>query len=230
MPPRKTPLPGGNRNRCRSGLTLIEVMVALGVLVILVSGIFMVVQTALKTVLMVDNRVSREDEVTNLTDILRSNFRNLPAHAQLTAGPISQAGFGQYLFVVRNAPGFLTWLPVHGSDREVVLLSLRQDSADQRWRVCIKRFEPSLSQAEGELGAQAALKAAAHIPWLELVAGFERIGVRFFDGVSQQWQEAWSQSQRRPALIELTLIYEHTHDPGSAAALFWLPPVKGATL
>jgi len=204
-------------------------MVALGVLVILVSGIFMVVQTALKTVLLIDHRASREDEITHLTDILRSNFRNLPNHARLTAGPVAGGKSREYLFVVQNAPGFLTWLSAPESDDEVVLLSLRQDSADARWRVCLKRFEPAASLRETEFSAQSALKAAAEIPWLELVAGLERVSVRFFDGMGQRWLDVWKNGQVRPALIELTMIYEHTPDPRSAAAVFWLPPVRGGT-
>lgn len=213
-----------SKSQGRSGLTLIEVMVALGVLVILVSGIFMVVQTALKTVLLIDRRASREDEVTNLTDILRSGFRSLPTHARLTAGPVSPK---EYLFVVQNAPGFLTWLSAPGSDHEVVLLSLRQDGANERWRICLKRFEPSASLVEQGVTAQTALKAGAQVPWLELVGDFERTGVRFYDSADQRWLDQWKNTQARPALIELTLVYEHTKDARSAAAIFWVPPVKG---
>ncbi|HWL52646.1 MAG TPA: prepilin-type N-terminal cleavage/methylation domain-containing protein [Chthoniobacteraceae bacterium] len=223
-----------NRLKCsnrfhRSGLTLIEVMVALAVLVILVSGIFMVVHTALKTVLLIDNQASREDEITNLTDILRTNFRNLPNHALLSAGPVPGKENREFLFVVQNAPGFLTWLPIRGSDREVVLLSLQRPSREEGWKVCLKRFDPAPTPAEREFDAQQALKAAAQIPWLELVANIERVGVRFFDQTTRKWLQEWKNSHTRPGLIELTLVYEHTKDARSAAAIFWLPPVKGGT-
>ncbi len=210
----------------RRGLTLIEVMVALGVLVILVSGIFMVVQTSLKTVLLVDTHASREDEITNLTDILRTGFRNLPSRARMTVEPITTRGVKEILFTVRDAPGFLTWLSVPGPENEIVLLSLRQDSANGHWRVCVKRFTPPASFSEKEFHPTPILKAAAAIPWLELVAKIERVGVRFFDG--HQWKETWKDPEVRPALVELTLIYEHPKDPRSSAAIFWIPPVKGA--
>jgi len=212
-------------------LTLIEVMVALGVLVILVGGIFTVVQTALKTVLLIDTRASREDEFTNLTDILRSGFRNLPGRSRMTAGPVKLMGAGggvqEYLFAVRDAPGFLTWLSAPEPENEIVLLSLRQDAAQERWRVCLKRFAPPAAFPVREFNPERLLKACAHIPWLELVADIEKIGVRFFDG--QQWSENWKDPEVRPALIELTLVHEYTKDPRSSAAIFWIPPVKGGT-
>lgn len=211
----------------RSGLTLIEVMVALGVLVILVAGIFMVVQTALKTVLLIDTRASREDEITNLTDILRSNFRNLPSRSRMTAEPVSVDGVQEYLFIVRNAPGFLSWLSAPEAENEIVLLSLRQDSPEGRWRVCLKRFAPPATFPEQEFNPRSILKIGAHIPWLELVADIQRVGVRFFDG--RQWKETWKDWNVRPTLIELTLIYEHIKDPRSSAAIFWIPPVKGTS-
>ena len=208
-------------------MTLIEVMVALGVLVILVGGIFMVVQTALKTVLLIDTRASREDEITNLTDILRSNFRNLPSRAHLTAVPVTDGKVPEFLFIVRNAPGFLTWLSAAESENEIVLLAFRQDSADGHWRACLKRFVPAANFPREEFDPKAILKAAAGIPWLELVADIERVGIRFFDGNRREWQDTWTDWRLRPALIELTLIYEHTKDPRSSAAVFWIPPVKG---
>lgn len=211
----------------KSGLTLIEVMVALGVLIILVGGIFMVVQTSLKTVLLIDERASREDEVTNLTDILRSNFRNLPRQSILTAEAMTEGNVRQFLFTVRNAPGFLTWLSAPEADNMVVLLTLRQDSVDDTWRVCLKRFVPPTNLPEEELTSKRALKLAADIPWLELVANFERVGVRFFDGATQEWKDAWTNKKKRPSLIEITLIYEHVKDDRSATAVFWIPPVQG---
>ena len=217
-----------SRNR-QSGLTLIEVMVALGVLVILVGGIFMVVQASLKTVLLVDTRASREDEITNLTDILRSNFRNLPARARLTVEPLSEGDVRETLFVVRDAPGFLTWLATPEADNTIVLLSLRQDMSNGHWRVCLKRLVPPPGLPEEEMNPKMMLKAAAKIPWLELVGDIEQVKVRFFDGTAQDWKEAWSDWRARPALIELTLIYEHTKDPRSAAAVFWVPPVRGGS-
>lgn len=202
-------------------------MVALGVLVILTGGIFMVVQTALKTVLLIDTRASREDEITNLTDILRSNFRNLPNHARLTAENVAADGVQEFLFTVRNAPGFLTWMSAPDPENLIVLLSLRKDSTNGLWRVCLKRFTPPPHSSAETWNSKAMLKAASGIPWLELVADIEQVGVRFFDGRTRQWTGSWTEGTVRPALIELKLIYEHTPDPRSSAAIFWIPPVKG---
>lgn len=208
---------------------LIEVMVALGVLVILVSGIFMVVQTSLKTVLLIDTRASREDEVTNITDILRSNFRNLPSRTRLVAVPVTKGEVPEFLFVLRNAPGFLAWRSAPESEDMIVLLSLRRDTSDGRWRICLKRFEPASNFPQDEFAAKRVLNAAADIPWLELVADFQELSVRFFDGKAKKWEERWENPQLRPALIELTMLYEHAKDTRSATSSFWIPPVKGGT-
>ena len=219
-------MPAGKRWTRRGGLTLIEVMVALGVLVILVGGIFLVVQTSLKTVLMIDNVASREDEITNLTDILRAGFRNLPARARLTV----QAGGGrvrEVLVIARNAPGFLTWLAAPEPDNTIVVLSFRQDDANGLWRVCLKRFAAPRSLGEEAMDPQAILRAGAKVPWLELVGDFREIGMRVYDAKEGKWLEKWEDFTRRPALIEVRLATELARDPRSETATFWVPPVKG---
>lgn len=216
------------QNRHTRGLTLIEVMVALGVLVILVSGIFFVVQTSLKTVLTIDNSASRLDEITNLTDILRSNFRNLPARARLTADTHSEGNVSEFLFIVRDAPGFLTWSAKPEAENTIVILSLRGNGSD--WRVCMKRFAPPSHFPEQEFAAKPILRAASKIPWLELVGGFQQARARFFDGKSRTWKDRWDNLSERPALIELTLVSEIVRDPRSETAIFWIPPVmKGGS-
>jgi prepilin-type N-terminal cleavage/methylation domain-containing protein len=214
----------------RNGLTLIEVMVALGVLVILVGGIFLVVQTTLKTVLEIDNNASREDEVTNLIDILRGGFRDLPSRARIAAEPATEGSVDQYLIVVRDAPGFLTWLAQPEADDMIVLLSLRQDDADSGWRVCLKRFAPPESFSEHDLNPKNLLRAGARMPWLELVGDFKKLGARFYDGTTRKWKDEWKDEPTRPALIELTVIYEHAKDARSERPVLWVPPViAGAT-
>lgn len=213
----------------RSGLTLIEVMVALGVLVILVGGIFMVVQTSLKTVLMIDNSASREDEITNLTDILRAGFRNLPPNSGLTGQLVEDGGVKEYLIIVRNAPGFLTWMSEPESEKMIVLLSLRQDGKDASWRVCMKRFVPGEKFPEDNFDSKRILQAAADVPWLELVADFQRVNARFFDATSKDWKDRWVNSEVRPALIEFTLVCEQVRDVRSETKVLWIPPVRGGT-
>ena len=218
------------RNR---GLTLIEVMVALGVLVILVSGIFFVVQTALKTVLTINDSSSREAEIANLTDILRTGFRNLPPKSRLSALPTKEGGAEQILVIVRNAPGFLTWLSEPEPENTIVLLSIRKDdktavwSENAPWRICLKRFVPPKGLSEKELSPTVILKAGDKVPWLELVGNFRRTGARFFDHASQSWKDHWENLDERPALIELTLVTERVRNPISETSVFWLPPVKG---
>lgn len=211
------------------GLTLIEVMVALGVLIILVGGIFLVVQTALKTVLTIDNHASREDEVTNLIDILRGGFRNLPSRARMTAQPAPEGSVDQYLFIIRDAPGFLSWLAQPEAEDTVVLLALRQDAADSGWRVCMKRFPAPDNLMGQDLEPKDVLRAGASVPWLELVSDFRQLGVRFYDRDKQQWTKIWSDWRTRPALIELRLVFEHAKDAFSASPVLWVPPVTVAS-
>jgi hypothetical protein len=204
-------------------------MVALGVLIILVGGIFLVVQTSLKTVLMIDNNASRADEITNLTDILRGGFRNLPAQARLIAQPLQTDGINQYLIIVQNAPGFLTWMSEPESERMTVVLALRQDGKDSSWRMCLKRFVPSKAISDGTFDAKTILKAGAKIPWLELVRDFRSVNTRFFDAASGTWKDRWEDPTLRPSLIEFTLVTEQVRDPRSETKVLWVPPVKGGS-
>jgi prepilin-type N-terminal cleavage/methylation domain-containing protein len=211
----------------RRGLTLIEVMVALGVLVILVSGIFLIVQTSLKTVLSIDNQASRLDEITNITDILRSGFRNLPPQARLRGLSLSEGTVKEHLLIVRNAPGFLSWLSESEAENTVVLLSIRQDDEDSGWRICLKRFAPPKNLSEEDFDPKNLLRAGAKIPWLELVGDFSETGARFFDQETRLWKDQWTDTRTRPGLIQFILVSEIVRDARSAAPIFWVPPVKG---
>lgn len=212
--------------RRRRGLTLIEVMVALGVLVILVGGIFLIVQTSLKTVLMIDKSASRDDEITNLTDILRQGFRNLPARARLSSQSVTIDGTPAYLLVVRNAPGFLSWLAAPEAEDMIVLLAARQDGENKKWRICLKRFVPPENLPEKEFGPVALLRAGSSIPWLELVRDFDQISTHFFDGSSQNWKDQWDNHEERPALIQISFQTTRTRDRLSEAPILWVPPVE----
>jgi type II secretory pathway pseudopilin PulG len=214
-------------------MTLIEVMVALGVLIILVGGLFFVVQTSLKTVLSINDSSSREAEIANLADILRTGFRNLPAQSRLVALPMKDGGTEQLLVIVRNAPGFLTWLSEPEPDNTIVLLALRNDdkghdwSQNAPWRMCLKRFAPPKNFSDQEFSPQAILKAGADVPWLELVGNFHKTHARFFDATSQTWKDRWDNPKARPGLIEMTLRTERKRDAGSETSIFWVPPVQG---
>jgi len=207
-------------------MTLIEVMVALGVMCILVSGIFFVVQTSLKTVIMVDTAASRQDEITNLVDILRNGFRNLPVRTQIVAKPLVQDGTEQIVLVFRDAPGFLSWLSEKEADNLIVLLAFRRDDEGAGWRVCMKRFVPPEHFSENEFDAKKLLALGAKIPWLERVGDFRRVGVRFFDAEKDEWLDAWNNPKERPSLIELKLVSEKVRDARSESSVLWVPPVR----
>lgn len=210
----------------RKGLTLIEVMVALGVMVILLGGIFLVVQTSLKTVLRIDDFASRADEITNLTDILRGGFRNLPARARITAQPVVSENVNQYLLIIRDAPGFLSWKSTPEAANTIVLLAFLQDDQNGGWRVCMKRFTPPARFSDLTLDPKTALKLASEVPWLELVGDFQALSIRFFDAKAKVWKNDWKIADVRPSLIELKLVSEQKLDDRSETMVIWVPPVR----
>lgn len=214
----------------RRGLTLIEVMVALGVLVILVGGIFLIVQTSLKTVLSIDNQASRLDEITNMTDILRSGFRNLPPKARLRGVTQNEGSVREHLLIVRDAPGFLSWLSEAEAENTIVLLSIRQDDKNDGWRICLKRFAPPQNFSKEDFDPKNLLRAGAKIPWLELVGDFRETGARFFDQDAQLWKDQWNDTRKRPGLIQFVLVSEIVRSPRSESPIFWVPPVKGDSI
>lgn len=201
----------------RRGLTLIEVMVALGIMVILLGGLFTIVQTSLRTVLLMDESSSREDEISNLTDVFRQGMRELPARASLLAGPVRVEGESAMLIGVQRAPGFLTWSVEPEAERTAVLLAFLPQP-DNLWTVAIKRFE-----ADEEPGDLAQLLSQGRdIPWLPLVADLGGISAQFYSPARDEWRENWDEPDIRPGLIRWRLVWEREtleHD-------FWIPPVQ----
>jgi len=196
----------------------------MGVMVILLGGIFLIVQTALKTVIVISDYASREDEMTNLVDILRNGFRNLPPRAKFAAQGATIDGQKGYLLTFRNAPGFLTWHGQEESDRVIVLLAAKHDDENGLWRLCLKRFVPPETMSEREMSPAAVLRASAGVRWLELVGDFRRVAFRFRADSKSAWANDWL-DQTRPALVEVNLGYEHAKDPGSERTIIWVPPI-----
>ncbi len=211
--------------RSERALTLVEVMVALAVTVILVGGIFMVVQTSLATVIRISDNASREDEMTNITDILRNGFRNLSSRTRIVAQSVSMDGNRSYLMIFRNAPGFLNWRSAPESDNTIVLLAVMQDKDGFR-KLCMRRFQAPQNMGADEFDPKAILKASSSERWLDLVGEFKEFSVRFLDGKSNKWSTDWNRPSERPALAEFKIVSELAKDTQSERSVMWIPPVK----
>lgn len=215
-----------NRHRSQ-GLTLIEVTVALGILVILAGGIFLVVQTSLRSVLLLDASASREDEISNIIDIFRQAFVNLPPTARLQVDRMPGEAEPEVVWIFRDAPNFLSWLPQDEPPGMIVVLSFRSDTMEPGfWEIAMKRMPAPADLPAGEFRFKPILQTMSQVSWLRLAGGFEKLDARFYDGRNGQWQENWKEPGTRPALIGLTLGEPRTEGLGNEKPEFWVPPVK----
>jgi len=216
-----------DRRRGEGGLTLIEVMVALAVLVILTGGLFMVVQTSLQSVMLLDESASREDEISNTIDVFRHGLRNMPATARMVVTETRVEEEPALLWIVRDAPNLFAWLPEDEPAGMIVILAFRSDPENPgKQAIFMKRIEAPETMPGGEIRPNAILEVARGVSWLFLVGDFDRLGARFYDGQASEWQEEWEEAGRRPALVELLLETPKTRNLGDAKPVLWVPPLK----
>lgn len=200
-------------------------MVALAVLVILTGGLFMVVQTSLQSVMLLDESASREDEISNTIDVFRHGLRNMPATTRMVVTETRVEDEAALLWIFRDAPNLFAWLPEDEPARMIVILAFRPDPENPGTQaIYMKRIEAPEKMPAGEFRPGAILAAAREVSWLFLVGDFDRLGARFYDG--SEWKEEWQEAGSRPALVELLLETPKTANLGDEQPVLWVPPLK----
>lgn len=192
------------RNYKRRGFTLLEVMLAVGVLALVGLGIYRFVETTLSAV-RVSSESGRECSlVTAFDGYLRGQLRDLPvARAGVLSGEphgFNGVSSDELRWIARPGSGLLTR---HATGEWIVTLTAKQ-----------------LDHGEYELGMRRQdLERKRDADWLPLFRGVRGFEVRYFDPLRKQWMEKWTDPQRCPALVRVKLW----RDPESAAYEVVLP-------
>lgn len=204
-----------SRNR-DSGFTLFEVMMAMGVFVFLVGGIYFAVSASVSTSIQLGETQMEARRQTALVRFLREGFLNLPSDAEISllTRDYAQRGYGVELVIERASGAFETGvLEKQGSG---IILGATPDGRGT-YSFVIQRFISG--QGERERG-----KSLETSSPLVLLGDVGSVKWRFWDKLNQKFVEEWDRPKDRPEFIEFAFS---TATDGERTSVFRLPIVSG---
>lgn len=198
------------------GFTLLEVTLALGLVVMLMGGIYTIARGSLElgTEIAVEQR--RQMLIHSFVQLCKRNIEGLPGNGGMTLFADEDGRFYVSEIAFQDTPLAFSFASIPAGFTRVVLKS----EADERGYLQVKLVY--LNEEEAEEYEQAGLvqDEGIELPLLTEVSVFEW---RFYDPDLEEWQVEWEDETKRPAFVELNLGFFDGADP--VRTVFWVPPV-----
>jgi prepilin-type N-terminal cleavage/methylation domain-containing protein len=201
------------------GFTLLELVIAMGLLAILVGMVF----TTARTSLALGNTIveTQNEEMLHQAffELLNRRFTSLPGNTRLDL-KVEDSG-ARYVsdLTLQNVPLSFTWGGQARIAKAVQLSTVKRRSG--YLDIVLKYYENEILEDSASAFKSAAgdKKPFAEIVLLTDVAYFEW---RALDGRSMEWQFDWEAQGRLPLQIELTMAIGAKGE--EIRQVFWLPP------
>jgi prepilin-type N-terminal cleavage/methylation domain-containing protein len=202
----------------RSGFTLLELVIAIGLLAILVGMVFSTARTSLALGNAIVRTQNEEMLHQAFFELLSHRFSSLPGNTRFDL-KVSDSG-SHYLsdLTLQNVPLSFTWGGQARIAKAVQLSTVKRRSG--YIDVVLKYFESEiLEDSASSFKPQGDEKPFAEIILLTDVAYFEW---RVLDGRSMEWQYDWDIQGRLPLQLELTMAIGAKGE--EIRQIFWIPP------
>jgi prepilin-type N-terminal cleavage/methylation domain-containing protein len=202
-----------------AGFTLLEVVIAMGLLAIIVGMVFGIARTSLALGNTIVQTQNEEMEHQAFMDLLGQRFSALPGNTRLELK--SQDSGGRYLsdLTLQNVPLSFTWGGEERIAKAVQLSTVRRRSG--YLDIVLRYYENEILEGSQSTFGKSALdnEPFAEIVLLSDVAYFEW---RVLDGQSLEWQYDWEIQGRLPLQLELVMAIGAKGE--EIRQVFWLPP------
>lgn len=204
--------------KLRAGFTLLELVIAMGLLTIIVGMVFGIARTSLvlgQTIVATQNE---EMEHQAFMDLMGRTFGNLPGNALLNLKVQDSGAHKISDLTLQNVPLSFTWGGVERVAKAVRLSTVKRRSG--YLDIVLSYYENEVLEApEDAVGRAPSEKPFAEIVLLEDVAYFEWRG---FDVNSMEWLDDWEMPGRLPLQLELVMAVGAKGE--EIRHVFWLPP------
>ncbi|MEM1085562.1 MAG: hypothetical protein AAGI48_15735 [Verrucomicrobiota bacterium] len=215
----------------RPAFTLLELVLAIGLLALLVGMIFAVAtqNVALgNTVVKSQNETSADDA---LFDLLEKQFASLPGNARMEL--LVDDGGSELLsnissdLTIQNVPLVFTWGGTERIARSVQLSTVR--GRDALYDIVLRYYEGDILEQTQEVGEDEEFletdEPFAEVVLMEDVYAF---AWQVLDGRTMEWQFDWELAGRLPLQMELTYMRDANAD--AIRHVFWITPKQNPEL
>jgi len=202
------------------GFTLLEVVVAMGVLALLMGMVFTTASRNVELGHMVVEKQNAESEQTAFFELLGEQFARLPGNTRMEL--VAEDSGVQYLseLTIQNVPMTFTWAGADRVAKAVQLVTERR--RDGLLDIVLRYYENEILDETTEVGESTTLldnEPFAEVVLLEDVYVFEW---RLLDGRTMEWQYDWDLVGRLPLQMELVLVRTQYSEP--IRQIFWITP------
>jgi prepilin-type N-terminal cleavage/methylation domain-containing protein len=205
-------------SRTRRGFTLLEVVIAVGLLSLIVGMVVGIARSSLalgKTIVETQNEEMRQQA---FIDLLAQRFSSLPGNARMELA-VDETG-SHYLsdLTLQNVPIGFNWSGGERIAKAVQLSTVKRRSGFLD--IVLRYYENEiLEDSEQSTMSAQSDKPFAEIVLLKDVSYFEW---RVLDPRSMEWQFDWQYPSRLPLQIELTMAMGAKGE--EVRQVFWIPP------
>lgn len=200
----------------RSAFTLMEMVIAMGVLGLLMAGIFGVAKSTMELSSDLASSQERAMMRQNLIDYLRRSFRSLPGNAEIRLQNRSVSG--TYIPSLTIVNGGNSFSPGDALPPETGLELTAEQRPGGYLRVLLRFLDDQQTLALRSGQNMRASKNDSPLTLMDQVSQFEW---KFYDPQTQRWENVWKDT-RRPLMAEMIVQLD---DGKSMRAVFWIPPV-----
>jgi len=203
----------------RSGFTLLEVVIAVGLMAIVIGMVFGIARSSLSLGNTIVKTQNEEMEHQAFFDFMGQQFSALPGNTRFDL-KVENAGV-LYLtdLTLQNVPLSFTWGGEERIAKAVQFSTVKRRSGFLD--IVLRYYENEILEGSASSFKSSAVdnKPFAEIVLLEDVAYFEW---RVLDGRTMEWQYDWDIQGRLPLQLELTMAIGAKGE--EIRQVFWLPP------
>ncbi len=183
-----------------TGLTLLEVTLALAVAGLILTGVHAIAVTTFELTAEIDEDRRLAARKGAFLHLVERELRELPAEAAVTLEETGESGTGDVALVIRDAPGAFAFRRAGGHD----VVELRGETGSGG----AKRLRLVYHAAGEEIASLVLLRDLRQCEW------------RMRESSLSDWQPAWTDGLSRPRLVELQMAFSgDTPD----RHVFWIP-------
>lgn len=210
--------------RGRAGFTMLELVISVGLLSLLIGGVFLMAKNTIGLGNAVVVKQSSVSEQTAFLDLLGDQFASLPGNARLEL--VAEDSGAQYLsdLTIQNVPMTFNWGGMERVAKAVQLSTVRR--RDGFLDIVLRYFEEEVLEETSEVGDEVANRFGNVEPFAEVVL-MEDVYIfewRVLDGRTMEWSYDWDLVGRLPLQMELLFAKDMVEAETPIRHVFWITP------
>ncbi len=192
------------KNEARSGMTILEVVLAVVVLSMISMAVFQFVRSNIKAIALSSEDVNDRLAVERLTELVQEEFFSFPGRGQSTLMSKSVKLGGRDVDTVewrsKGGPGLMT---TAAKGEYIVRLRIKPVQRDStRYEIGVER---EMSMQETDLGLVAST-GTSKPDWIPLIPNAQSLKCRFFDPRLNTEVSDWTDPGSRPSYMRLSVM------------------------